>query len=54
MKHNDNITILREYKNLYDTKTLLKKIIHTEFETLSAKNNDSQKINLYNDAKQIK
>lgn len=30
MKYDNEITILREYKNLYDKKTLLKRIVHIE------------------------
>lgn len=35
MEHNNSVTVYREYQNLYDEKTLIKKIIHIESEILS-------------------
>lgn len=35
MEDINNITVYREYKKLYDTETLIKKIIHIEFEISS-------------------
>lgn len=47
MKYNDNITVYREYKNLYDTKTLLIKIIHIECEMSDNTKNTNKNAALY-------
>lgn len=53
MKQNDNITVFREYKKIFDAKTLLSKIIQLEFETFYGsecpdKNTDKNDNAVYN------